>query len=497
MDIVTKINLNPSSITESDIDSWVVPELMVFYRDKINALCREVYGYSEKGSVVALGAFKQQAETTLRKGITTYLFKTLRWHVSASVNPYLLTCLNRLADRLKSDVESIRKIGVPVCPACKSAGIKEFLFSDGRGLICQRCSSESIRLETEHDSEIEQCFHDIFAIHSKKGYRCPKCEKFIPDSYVHRYLVSCPYPSCNWFGTTNELELMAHPTGMSSEHLVSLDVDYGDKWHGDNPGKTHTWKNNVADTNANADLRIEVEQQYKKEKEIVKFVIETQMARVLKEPRTKSIKKQLMYQAYLNILERQPEDMIAYLAHLKHAGDLPIQSQIFQEFIRLIENALPFKIEKHGTEIEVLSLLDPYLDLFLGMSKFVATIRSNRTIPNNTSEIYVGGRQMRDFGPCFIGFLCNVIDDKSNDLTKKVEHYTFSHIKMNNEVEPGTIVSVTHFRIPSHYEMLGLVSLQRTRRRIVDSVYQRLHGERRMIGELPMSEMPMPGSTCC
>jgi hypothetical protein len=482
LDIVDRINQGASTISEADIETWVVPKLLSHYSDKISALCREVYGYPEQGASVALGAFKQQAEQAIRKGITTFLFKTYRWRAGMSVGPYLLTCLNRLADRIKSDVESIRKIGVPVCPACKSEGRKEFLFADVRGLICQYCSKESVRLEDEADSEISQCFHDIFSAHSKKGYRCPKCERFIPDSYVRSYLISCPYPTCNWFGTSNEIELMLHPTGMSSEHLISLDVNYNDKWHGDNPGKTHTWKDNVADVSANADIKMEVVQRYDQEYEVIRTVILTQMERVLKEKRTKSIKKQLMYQAYLNVFERQPEDMIAYLAHLKHAGDLPIQSQIFQEFVRLVENALPFTIEKHGTEIEVLSLLDPYLDLFLGISNFTETVKLNRVVPNGTNEIYVGGRRMRDFGPCFIGMLCSVRDELGNDLFKKVVYYTFSHIKMADSVEPGTVVKVSHLRIPSHYEMLGLVQLQRTRRRIVDSVYQRLHGVRRIIG---------------
>ena len=50
---------------------------------------------------------------------------------------------------------------------------------------------------------------------------------------------------------------------------------------------------------------------------------------------------------------------------------------------------------------------------------------------------------------------------------------------MKTSVPVNTLLTVVHFRIPPHYEMYSLVNLQRVRRRVVDSIYKRLHGETR------------------
>ena len=475
MNIIEKIRASAPDITEQEIDGWIVPDLLVHYSDRINQLANRVYGGIDIGWSVACGAFRQYAEEALRKGVHTYLFKSQRWRSDGNLDTYLLTCLNRLAKRLKEDIGSVKKICVPVCPACKTVGRKEFLHAEGDKFRCEYCTSESFRLEDEDGCESELVFHDTFSVHSRKGVRCPKCHRFIPISYTEgQYRICCPYLNCNWYGPAIDAPIMSHPMGMSSDYrMVSINIKSSDS--------NTSWQDNFSDNSINADIKMEVAEQYQKEYDTVREVIETQMSRIMREPRDKAIKKQLMYQAFYNMLERQPEDMVAYLARLRHSCELPIQSQIFQDFIRLIENALPFDIVKHGVKIEVLSLQDPYLDLFLGISNFSELVGSNLIVPNKTSEIYIGGRQMRNFGRCFIGLLCDVESDDGISLMSNVDHYTFSHIKMK-DIEPGTQVHVTHLRIPSHYEMNGLVPLQRIRRRIVDSVYQRLHGKRRVVG---------------
>jgi len=63
-------------------------------------------------------------------------------------------------------------------------------------------------------------------------------------------------------------------------------------------------------------------------------------------------------------------------------------------------------------------------------------------------------------------------------IFNKVKSYTFVQIN-TEDVDPGTRVKITHFRIPSHYEMGSLVYLQRIRRKIVDSVYYNKFGKKR------------------
>ncbi len=53
---------------------------------------------------------------------------------------------------------------------------------------------------------------------------------------------------------------------------------------------------------------------------------------------------------------------------------------------------------------------------------------------------------------------------------------------MNEEAKIGSNVLVKTYRIKSHYSMGGMSYLNKTRRAIVDRVYQVLHGEKRKIG---------------
>jgi hypothetical protein len=473
--IIARINRNAAEITEEEIDQWIVPELLKHYSGKISSLSSYVY----YGSIVGQKAFLEEARETLKKGSETFLFKSQHWRSRRSIDPYLLTCLNRLADKLKTEADSQKKVSVPICPGCRALnGSKEFLNYDGKFLRCTNCEQESNRIEDVKDptsrDQYELRVRNIFLHHSRKGYRCPKCERFIPHSYVKEYGVSCPY-DCSWFGTINELGDMLHPLGLSSDCTISLNRMIGDH-------DTMEWQSCFGSNDANADIRIEIIQQYEVEHETVSEVLETQMSRVLEEPREKVIKKVLMYQAYKNMLERYPEDMIRYLAHRKSIGEMPIQSQIFQEFVRLINNAMPFTIRKFGWDIEIYSLLDPNLDLFSGISEYETKVADGGIVPNRTEENYIGGREFHDHGPCFIGWLCELVDHNGDSLMDNVIRYTFSHIRLRG-IRSGTKVKVTHMRIPSHYEMNGMVQLQRIRRRIVDSVYQRLHGKRREIGK--------------
>jgi hypothetical protein len=57
-----------------------------------------------------------------------------------------------------------------------------------------------------------------------------------------------------------------------------------------------------------------------------------------------------------------------------------------------------------------------------------------------------------------------------NPLLDKVTEYSFSKIKMK-DIDPGTEVIVTHLRIPPHYQMGGMVYINRVRKKIIDRVH--------------------------
>jgi hypothetical protein len=70
-------------------------------------------------------------------------------------------------------------------------------------------------------------------------------------------------------------------------------------------------------------------------------------------------------------------------------------------------------------------------------------------------------------------------DDKKSILNDVLE-YSFSKIKLS-KTPPNTKVQVIHLRVPPHYQMGGMVYLNRIRRKIVDKVYLSLHGVKRPI----------------
>lgn len=466
-------------LKQEDAD-WILPLLLDHFSARVHALSTYVYG-SEQG--VALAAFKEWSSQTLKKGLETFLFKNQHWRTGRSIGPYLSMCLTKLADTLKSDISFVKKVSIPICPACKTLGEREFLVYEGKLLRCPTCSKEFLRLEDipERTSreEYEYRIRRVFSLHSRKGRRCPSCDRFIPESFVNANQngrVSCPYDNCAWFGIESELEPMAHPLGQSSGVTVSINSPVLAKNSWGEKSSDAEMQDMFDACEINPDLRMEQKEKYLRELEIARKVLSTQKSRLLRQPMPKVIKKYLMYEAFQLLLEQDPAGMISYLIRGKSLGERPIQSLIFQKYVQLLENKLPFVVEGEDGEEEIYSLLDPNLNLFLGMSEYQAHIRESGFVANNTHEIFLGSKCN---GPCFIGLLCNITDENGNSLLSEVEYYTFSSIKMKSSVPQNTLVTVVHFRIPPHYEMYSLVNLQRVRRKIVDSIYKRLHGETR------------------
>lgn len=465
------INDRASKLQNEDVD-WIVTELMDHFSGKIHSLSSYVYG-AEQG--VALAAFKEYASQTLDKGVRTFLFKSEHWRTGRSIGPYLSTCLTKLADNLKSNIDFVKKVSIPVCPGCKTLGQKEFLVFEGRLMRCPTCTKEHGRLESikgrSSREEYEFRLRKVFSLHSRKGHRCPECERFVPESFIKTGKVSCPYDNCSWFGVHSELEPMVHPLAQSSGMTMSMNAPM-------KSGADSVDSNEFGDmfdaNEVNPDVRIEQAEKYYKELKIAKLTLQTQRERLGLQPGPKTVKKYLMYKAFEILLEQDPAGMINYLIHGKSLGERPIQSLIFQKYIQLIENRLPFEVFGEDGKTEVYSLLDPNLNLFLGQSEYQSHVRDSGFVSNNTREIFSGAKCN---GPCFIGYLCDVTDKDGKSLLSEVEYYTFSSVKLKPSVQPNTLVNVVHFRIPPHYEMYSLVNLQRVRRKVVDSIYKRIHGE--------------------
>jgi hypothetical protein len=188
-----------------------------------------------------------------------------------------------------------------------------------------------------------------------------------------------------------------------------------------------------------------------------------------------------MLQAFRNLTISNPVDIVYYLVHIKQNSEIKIQAKIFQEFVSLMENALPLTVYKENEPVEIFSLADPDLNIFTGRSVYSAAVKNNKA-PNETIETYIGSKTLKNHGPCFIGKLLKVTNKATGEcLLNKVKNYSFVEIELEG-VTDGTEVEVVHLRIPSHYEINSMVYLQRIRRNIVDRVYVRKNGVPRPIG---------------
>jgi hypothetical protein len=202
-------------------------------------------------------------------------------------------------------------------------------------------------------------------------------------------------------------------------------------------------------------------------------VIDTQMSMLEYSCTSSTIKiKQCMYAAFKDIAAQYPEDIISYLIFLNKNR---LQSKIFQRFIYILEQELPFNIKKSNRTLEIKSLLDPNLHIFSGISEFATTVYNNNIV-NMTSEIY---RSSCGDKPYYIGKLLD-IDCNRKSLLSDIKEYGFSSITMNNTPN-NVLVIVKHLRIPPHYQMGGLAYLNKIRRSIVDKTYFIINGKKRTI----------------
>jgi hypothetical protein len=178
--------------------------------------------------------------------------------------------------------------------------------------------------------------------------------------------------------------------------------------------------------------------------------------------------KLLVCQAFYNLSNKFPKEMIDYIMEDSRCGGF--QHKIFQEYIRLLEEELPFQFQKRRKTCVVISLLDEQLKLFDGISTFDAVVSNKLEIKNNTKELYLFNRKGNfETKICYIGKLLSIFDLSSNEnIMDKVVEYTFNKIKMK-DIDEGTYVRVTHLRIPPHYDMGGMSYVNRIRKNLVKS----------------------------
>lgn len=314
-----------------------------------------------------------------------------------------------------------------ICPGCLFLG-KTSVVKGNHYLKCDNCA---LLANSAHD-EKEIVLYKTFSKHTAVGYKCPECQRFIPKNNS-LLQTSCPYFDCLFVGDTSSLKKMRHPISQNEQILITKPKQ-----------KTISQDNSI------------------------KNIIEFQLNNLLYTSCSFTLKhKVLVYQAILQLLDDFPEQMTEYLTNNSRTGGF--QHKIFQKYISLLESSFPFVIKKNNKVIRIDNLLDPNLSLFDGISTFEGIV-TNGVIKNNTQEYYIGGRLANHNKPYYIGKLLNIVKkDNKESLMDKVIEYTFCKIKVNDIVS-NTPVIVTHLRVPPHYQMGGMVYVNRIRKNIVDQI---------------------------
>jgi ribosomal protein L37AE/L43A len=387
---------------------------------------------------LSLAANLAELKEELKTGCVTFINKYGTDELS-ELSPYLFYIVNDFYKKRRPADIVDKKKSQYVCPGCLYLGIENVVYGSNI-LSCSYCKDNVNNCNSLQLSIL----HKTFMLHNKSGSKCVDCKRFIPNTLSGKKNITCPYPDCCFVGDVSLLKKMSHPALDVKEETTSI------------------LSNNLAPDQL-LDSKLELENKIK----ILNEVIEQQRDAI---PYTSSDftskHKYLVYQAISNLLSVYPQDMTEYLLDQSRSGGF--QHKIFQEYIKLLERSLPFSFKKNKKIYKIESLLDEQLCLFDGISIFESIITDKLEIKNETKETYIGGRKAAYVKPFYIGKLINIFDKSNNEsLLSNVTDYTFSKIKLK-EVIPGTKVSVSHLRIPPHYQMGGMVYVNRIRKKIVD-----------------------------
>jgi len=337
-----------------------------------------------------------------------------------------------------------------ICPGCLYLGHYHLVDQNNDLIKCQKCISALIETVDPKMLSLRQAF----AKHSRIGYRCQGCRRFIPHPEGASKDITCPYLDCLFIGPWSNLSRMHHPSTRSkkfNQNITFVEVE-----------KKLFPLEKVEKMSDDASLLMEVIESQKNNIQYISY--------------NSTIKhKHACYQAFENLLKSSPEQMSNYLLRESRTGGF--QAKIFQEYISILEGYFPFTIKKDRKQHVINSLLDDNLKLFNGISKFDGTVSDKLEIKNGTQEFYVGGRNGFVSQPYYIGKLISIIrKDTGESLMEKVKEYSFLKIKMK-DISPHLDVTVSHLRVPPHYQMGGMAHLNRIRQKIVSSAKSKLNKE--------------------
>ena len=437
--------MDTASFNLLDVDS-LIEKFLESHAQGIVTVHRYFY---HNDNQVSVRAMIEELMDELRTGCVTFLNKG---SPVEELDAYLFYIVNAFCRKHSSP--QVKKKTEYLCPACLFLGKENLVFVVNKFFRCDDCEAE---LKSLSDPKKVALFRTFFK-HNKMGYRCDDCERFIPHPLDDSPVVSCPYLDCCFVGSWSSLKRMHHPTSQSNAEILTLD---------DTTNGKQAFKNSIPVQTADQQDQLLVKEELEHKVSVLMEVIDSQKNAVPYSSSDFTVKhKFLSYEAFNNLLKKYPEEMVSYLLDGSRSGGF--QHKVFQEYIRLLEASMPFTYKKNNRQIQIESLLDENLNLFEGISTFEAMVTDKMDIKNGTKEFYIGGRKGAIAKPYYIGKLLSINDMVSKaSLIDKVTEYSFSKIKLK-DIVPGTEVIVTHLRVPPHYQMGGMVYVNRIRKKIID-----------------------------
>lgn len=437
MTIFDDFNLN-KNLEEEDILIYVDE----IYNELSPIIDNKIYNIYSKQNTTFSNAIKELFKEQLPNIIRSF-FKSEK---NINIKYYIIGAISILIKNYINLEKAGCKHTVYICPNCKENGNYINLIQDGIHILkCPECANKN--------DEVSKKFHTF----SKKGYSCPECSRFIPASLANYNKISCPYNDCFFHGEVSGLQIK--PCSVIFVDKLTFSNKHNVVGNEISPGRQLDLPFYKDD---NSLTKVIANQETENKIKLLIKIINDEIKYIKKYSSATSVQMESMMEAFLNLLEKDVEEMLLYIYGNKKIDS--IQSKIFQEYVDIILNKLPLELTRSSGNIEVFKLDDPNLSLFSGLSEFESITDLNGVIKNNTKEHYVGKREFKDYGPCFIGYLLDVYND-SGSLKKQVNYYDFNNIYTN--IMPNTKVMVKHFRIESHYQIGSLVYIQNAKKAIL------------------------------
>lgn len=463
----------PEGLSPKDVDKLflVISPLFEKFIDK--KVCFLLYNSSMKvsSSDLPYKANVCQAKEVLKKALGTYLFVSKKWKIGVPLIPYLLKAIINHFKR-ECWVNDGPKRNKYICPCCREFNLREPLTELSNGVLFCRSCDEFLTQDVESENKRRIVLANVFKKHSKKGVRCPRCRRFVPNSCSQDGKLICPYNGCGTDCSTADSK--THPVGLFSVDFAEI------KQKKETFSDTHQL--DIIKTQKDRhikpiDLSIEQQESINNIILVISNIINSQ--KIINGKTRNSPNKTVMYESILNIVNKYPIEMINFIVK-KNRCDLPMQSIIFQEFSKNMIGLLPIEFECNNKTIQINIPTDPKLKLFTGVCQFSGKINNNLVLKKPTTLLRY---RSEDFSNeevsskySFIGSVKRVFDDNGEDLFNCIDVYSFVNIRFlpKENIFVGKNVNVEYFAIPAHYSMQSMAHLRRIIKRIYISCSKKI-----------------------